>query len=42
MADIKTKDARSKNMAAIRSRETKPEIYSENCFFPEDTVTEKM
>lgn len=27
MADIKTKEARSKNMAAIRSKDTKPELY---------------
>lgn len=33
MADIKTKDARSKNMAAIRSRETKPEIYLRKLLF---------
>lgn len=27
MADIKTPDARSKNMSAIRSKDTKPEVY---------------
>lgn len=33
MADIKTRDARSKNMAAIKSKETKPEIYLRKLFF---------
>lgn len=33
MADIKTKDARSRNMAAIRSKETKPEIYFRKLLF---------
>ncbi len=33
VADIKSKDARSKNMAAIRSRETKPEIYLRKLLF---------
>jgi len=27
MADIKSPDARSKNMSAIRSKDTKPEVY---------------
>lgn len=33
MADIKTKDARSKNMSAIKSKETKPEIYLRKLLF---------
>lgn len=27
MADIKSPEERSRNMAAIRSRDTKPEVY---------------
>lgn len=27
MADVKSPDARSKNMSAIRSKDTKPEVY---------------
>lgn len=33
MADIKTKDDRSKNMSAIKSKETKPEIYLRKLLF---------
>lgn len=33
MADIKSKEARSKNMAAIRSKDTKPEIYLRSLLF---------
>lgn len=33
MSDIKSKEARSKNMAAIRSKETKPEIYFRKLLF---------
>ena len=33
MADIKSKEARSKNMSAIRSKETKPEIYIRKLLF---------
>lgn len=33
MADIKNKDARSKNMSAIKSKETTPEIYLRKLLF---------
>lgn len=33
MADIKTTDERSKNMAAIRSRDTKPELFIRHGLF---------
>ena len=33
--DIKSKDARSKNMSAIRSKDTKPEIYLRKLLFAE-------
>ena len=33
MADIVTAEQRSRNMAAIRSRDTKPEVYLRKLFF---------
>lgn len=33
MTDIKTKEERSKNMAAIRSKDTKPEVYLRKLLF---------
>ena len=33
--DIKSKEARSKNMSAIRSKDTKPEIYLRKLLFAE-------
>lgn len=35
MSDIKTKDERSRNMASIKSKNTKPEIYLRKILFAE-------
>ena len=35
MADIVSPEQRSKNMSAIRSRDTKPEVYFRKCLFSE-------
>lgn len=35
MSDIKTKDARSRNMASIKSKNTKPELYLRKKLFAE-------
>ena len=37
--DIKSPEERSRNMAAIRSKNTKLECISENCFLHRDTDT---
>lgn len=39
MADIVTAEQRSRNMAAIRSRDTKPEVYLRKLFFQKAIAT---
>lgn len=42
MADIVSKEKRHENMAAIRSKDTAPEVYLRKLLFPEDTDIERM
>ena len=42
MADVHTKEIRSKNMAAIKGKNTKPEMLDANFYMPTVTVINSM